>query len=74
MTITEHVYTYRDSAGTIIGTITRMDDGTDKTFRASKDFLRPRPLYGLHLLAKRPKASVLVVEGEKAADAAAGRP
>ena len=31
----------------------------------------PRPLYNLHLLAQRPDAKVLVVEGEKAADAAA---
>lgn len=30
----------------------------------------PRPLYGLELLAARPKAPVLVVEGEKTAEAA----
>ena len=30
----------------------------------------PRTLYNLHLLAKRPDADVLIVEGEKAADAA----
>jgi putative DNA primase/helicase len=30
----------------------------------------PRPLYNLHLLAQHPDAKVLVVEGEKAADAA----
>ena len=30
----------------------------------------PRPLYGLDLLTQNPKAPVLVVEGEKAADAA----
>lgn len=29
-----------------------------------------RPLYGLHELAKRPKATVVLTEGEKAADAA----
>lgn len=33
----------------------------------------PRPLYGLDRLAARPDAPVLVVEGEKAADAAATR-
>lgn len=33
----------------------------------------PRPLYGLDRLAARPDAPVLVVEGEKAADAAAKR-
>jgi putative DNA primase/helicase len=32
----------------------------------------PRPLYGLELLAERPDAPVLVVEGEKAAEAARG--
>lgn len=31
----------------------------------------PRPLYGLHALAQRPEAPVVLVEGEKAADAAA---
>ena len=30
----------------------------------------PRPLYGLELLARRPNAAVMVVEGEKCADAA----
>ena len=33
-------------------------------------FGKPRPLYGLELLAANPKAQVLVVEGEKACDAA----
>lgn len=33
----------------------------------------PRPLYNLHLLARRPDAPVLVVEGEKTADAARKR-
>lgn len=31
----------------------------------------PRPLYNLHLLTQRPNAPVLIVEGEKSADAAA---
>lgn len=35
-----------------------------------KSFAKPRPLYGLDELAKRPSAGVLIVEGEKAADAA----
>jgi putative DNA primase/helicase len=34
-------------------------------------FPKPRPLYGLDRLAARPKAPVVVTEGEKAADAAA---
>lgn len=33
-------------------------------------FPKPRPLYGLDLLAKHPDALVLIVEGEKTADAA----
>ncbi|MBU2134695.1 MAG: hypothetical protein KKA45_00675, partial [Alphaproteobacteria bacterium] len=33
----------------------------------------PRPLYGLDRLAARPAARVLLVEGEKAADAAGKR-
>ena len=32
----------------------------------------PSPLYGLDRLAERPDAAVLMVEGEKAADSAAG--
>lgn len=35
-----------------------------------KGLPKPRPLYGLELLAARPDAPVMVVEGEKAADAA----
>jgi hypothetical protein len=35
-----------------------------------KSFGKPRPIYGLELLAAHPKAQVLVVEGEKACDAA----
>jgi putative DNA primase/helicase len=64
-------YVYKDGAGVVLGTITRMENGADKTFRASKGFPSPRPLYGLQLLAERLEAPVLVVEGEKTADAAA---
>jgi len=35
-----------------------------------QDFPTPRPLYGLDRLAARPEAPVLIVEGEKTADAA----
>lgn len=35
-----------------------------------KGYPEPRPLYGLDLLAARPDAPVLIVEGEKACDAA----
>ena len=36
----------------------------------TQGFPHPRPIYGLDELAKKPTASVLIVEGEKAADAA----
>lgn len=36
-----------------------------------KSFRKPRPLYNLAALAERPSAGVLIVEGEKTADAAA---
>lgn len=35
-----------------------------------QSFSKPRPMYGLELLAANPKAQVLIVEGEKACDAA----
>ena len=70
MTTTEYIY--KDSAGVAVGTITRIDnkDGT-KTFRASAGFPNPRPLYNLDKLSARPEAPTMIVEGEKAADAAA---
>ena len=74
MLTTEYVYSeyvYKDSAGVVLGTITRVDDGAAKTFRASRGFPTPRPLFNLDRLAARPDAPVLVVEGEKTADAAA---
>ena len=37
---------------------------------AGRNVPDPRPLYGLELLAQRPNAPVIVVEGEKCADAA----
>jgi putative DNA primase/helicase len=38
-----------------------------------KSFSRPRPLFGIDRLAARPKAPVLIVEGEKTTDAAQER-
>jgi DNA primase len=65
-------YVYKDAAGAVLGTITRIVDDVDgsKTFRATKGFPDPRPLYGLDILANRTAAPVLVVEGEKTAEAA----
>jgi hypothetical protein len=73
-------YIYRDETGDIIGAVVRYDGEGRKTYRPfrlngvglkSEAFDAPRPLYGLDQLADRPGRQVLVVEGEKAADAAA---
>ncbi|RWM25181.1 DUF6371 domain-containing protein [Mesorhizobium sp.] len=45
----------------------------DKREWRCKGFPDPRPLYGLDRLAERPDALVIIVEGEKAADAASKR-
>lgn len=49
-------------------TLWRNEHGLKWLFKA---FPAPRPLYGLDRLAARPGAQVLIVEGEKTADAAA---
>lgn len=80
------VWTYRDATGGILGYIYRFstpDGGKDitpltywrhtetgKTEWKWRVFPEPRPLYGLDRLAARPLAIVLIVEGEKCADAA----
>jgi len=73
---------YRDAAGSLLFVVCRFDPpGARKEivplscgaegwrWKAPPE---PRPLYGLDRLAARPAAPVLVVEGEKAADAAVG--
>jgi len=79
------VYSYRDATGRLFGAVCRFDlpdggkdviplawarhaDGREQWRWLS--FAKPRPLYGLDLLAANPAAGVLIVEGEKAADAA----
>ena len=78
------VWAYLDSAGRLLGHVARFDTPTGKQiFPRSwcrladgacawrwRAFSAPRPLYGLDRLAARPDAPVLVVEGEKTADAA----
>jgi hypothetical protein len=75
-----------DAGGRLLGLVSRFNlAGGDKTFRplifarrrrggtpewAWESWPSPRPLYGLQALARRPDAPVIVVEGEKAADAA----
>lgn len=77
---------YADATGALLGLANRFDaaDGS-KQFRPATLWERdrdrrrewrweawptPRPLFGLDRLAERPKAPVVVCEGEKAADAA----
>ena len=76
-------WTYHDADGKPIGWVVRFDrpgggkeilplrmvDGKPK-WKGWKN-PEPKPLYNLHLLARRPDAPILIVEGEKTADAAA---
>jgi putative DNA primase/helicase len=79
------VWTYRNAEGAPIGHICRFDlqaggkeiiplsfavSNAGRTEWRWLSFSKPRPLYGLDLLAANPDAGVLIVEGEKAADAA----
>lgn len=70
---------YLSASGELLGLICRFDTDNGKevlpyTFRdgrwAFKGFDTPRPLYNLPGLAKSPTLPVLLVEGEKTADAA----
>lgn len=79
------VWDYRDAAGHLLGRVCRWDHGGDKTIRPLTyceddagcrawrwlQLPAPRPMYLLDRLALRPSAPVLLVEGEKTADAAA---
>jgi predicted P-loop ATPase len=81
----ERVWCYRDAAGAVLGYVYRFktSNGGKETLplswcaHAGKEppkwhwmsFPEPRPLYGLDRLAAKPDATVLVVEGEKCADA-----
>jgi hypothetical protein len=72
---------YRDPAGALLFAVARFEkpDGGKEVLPLTCDRdgwswrapPAPRPLYGLDRLAARPEATVLVVEGEKTADAAA---
>ncbi|TBW38409.1 hypothetical protein EYW49_09055 [Siculibacillus lacustris] len=78
------VWTYRNAEGAILGYALRFDGPDGKQFRPLavfspegsrrliwryEAFPAPRPLFGLDLLAAHPDATVVVVEGEKAAEA-----
>lgn len=77
-------WAYHDATGKLLGyaarvslpdgskdvvpqTYCRGEDGTCKW--KVKSFPKPRPLYNLHKLAANPAAPVIIVEGEKTADA-----
>ncbi|MCR4288453.1 MAG: DUF6371 domain-containing protein, partial [Deltaproteobacteria bacterium] len=77
------VFEYRNGEGHLTGYVLRIDFDDKKITPAlmwckwgdtegwcHMTFPEPRPLYGLHKLALNPDAPVLVVEGEKTADAA----
>lgn len=79
------VWTYLDGQGGLVGYVCRFNkpdgskvilpfsygqDGQKPAAWDFKAFNDPRPLYGLQNLAANPGAQVLVVEGEKTADAA----
>lgn len=72
-------FDYHDSDGHLVGVICRWDIGDRKDIRPAipgddawhwKGFPKPHPLYRLPDLVAHPDKPVLVVEGEKAADAA----
>ncbi len=79
------VWTYRDAAGAVLGYVCRFEtsdggkeilpltwcqhEATHKTAWRWQQWTEPRPMYGLDRLAGRPDAPVLLVEGEKCADA-----
>ena len=78
-------WTYRDASGAVLGHIHRFDlpsggkEVIPQTYCTSSDsgevkwcwqsFDKPRPMYGVDKLAAHPGAQVIVVEGEKTADA-----
>ena len=79
-------WAYRDASGGVLGYVDRFDTADGKEvlpltlWRVAgelrwtwKAMPASRPLYGLQALAERPATPVLVVEGEKAADAAQER-
>lgn len=79
------VYPYRNAAGALIGYVLRQDLGDGKKLTPAVlwasgphgegwclgSMPSPRPIYRLQALTERPGAQVLIVEGEKCADAAA---
>lgn len=76
-----HTWCYKSPKGNPMFYISRYDTPQGKEFRpwcwamnsnrwVNKAWTQPRPLYGLEFLAAEPEKPILIVEGEKAADAA----
>ena len=74
----DHTYLYRDTNGRLKGAVARWDKSAGKTFAQAsfdgsswswKAMQGERPLYGVENLRLRPTAPVLIVEGEKCAEA-----
>lgn len=75
-------WTYRDANGAVIGYVVRFNFEDGKKDTIPMRFIdgqwtwkgwtkeEPKPIYGLELLKRRPNAPLLIVEGEKACDAA----
>lgn len=77
-------WAYRDAEGGILGYVCRYETDDGKQIRVwtyggtaksepswkCGHFSYPRPLYGLDKIAKLPNNAILIVEGEKSADAA----
>lgn len=84
--VTSRRWEYRDASGGLIGYIHRFEEPDGGKFLMPQSFCantktgemswrwlsfdKPRPIYGLDVLAANPEASVVLVEGEKACDAA----
>lgn len=77
-----NIWTYRTAEGRVMGYITRHDPrgcrkqyipwfyDLDKRAWVNQMIEENRPLYGLDILAQNPSKPVMIVEGEKCADAA----
>lgn len=79
------VWTYTDADGRVVGYICRFEKAKGKEIVPQSwcrgdngkfewrwlSFAKPRPIYGLQALAEQPDATVVLVEGEKTADAGA---
>jgi predicted P-loop ATPase len=80
----KRIWDYYDIHGNLIGHVARYEQADDKgairkTYRpwrftqfgwVSSQWPDPRPMYGLELLNSNPDSAIMIVEGEKAADAA----